>query len=722
MSLFLYPTRQCMRKIFMLLIFSGSFLLSTSQSKKQYSEITGKLIYNLPSAKQIGISSSISSIQFPDTSKIYRDKMPQINNKDHGTKSKTDPVVQRKAGHYPQNNTNSLNQSSTGPSIEQSFDGINFIASTPADAVIAVGPNHIVQLVNAGHGPVLSIKDKIGNTLLAPTDVYLLMGLQNYHVETNPRVYYDQFADRFFFTVTGFSADFVDYTNTIYMGISQSSDPTAGWYTYQFTDTTGYVDYSIFGVWPDAYYAVSQDYLNSATYIGSSVYAFDKSKLLAGNTSFTVQRFKIFSSDYNKYLSIVPANFTGTDIPSPTSPGLFFYYHDDNLTSSTTDVDSVGIFSLQPDFTTPANSVLSFPQKIVVAPFKSIVCPTRSCAPTVGTLKYDVMSDRFMTKINYRKFATHESIVATHTVDANYPSTPARSGIRWYEFRKTTGDWFIHQQGTYAPDTAWRFIGSININSKGQIGIGYSSSALGKQASIAFTGRDNGDSASIMTYPETTAQEGYGYGTFASRWGNYIDMVNDPVNDSIFWMVAMYGGSSFTWKTRIISFKLKTQYTQLFNTSICPGGSSIFSTAAIDAAYQYQWQVDTGDNVFIDLIADTVYSSVNTSSLILTQTPSFLSGNKYRCKVTTPIDSFLAETYILKFTSQWIGPATGAWEDVSNWSCGMVPDQFTDIIVPPGNSITINSNAYCKSLFLSTGSTIIVTSGFTLFVNGEPFK
>ena len=422
----------------------------------------------------------------------------------------------------------------------------------------------------------------------------------------------------------------------------------------------------------------------------------------------------------------MPVNFTGTDIPSPGSPGLFFYYHDDNLTAYIPeDSDSVGIISLQPDFTNPANTIFSFQQQLAVAPFKSIVCPTRNCAPSVGANKYDVMSDRFMNKTNYRKFATHESIVATHTVDADYPNTPARSGMRWYEFRKTTGDWFIHQQGTYAPDTAWRFIGSININSKGQIGLGYSSSAPGKYASINFTGRNDGDSAGIMTFPETIAQTGGSQGTFQSRWGNYIDMVNDPVNDSIFWMVAMYGApapSLFTWRTRIISFKLKAQYNQLFNTNMCPGGSSIFSTEAIDAAYQYQWQVDTGDNVFIDLIADTVYSSVNTSSLTLTQTPSFLSGNKYRCKVTTPIDSFLAETYILKFSSQWIGPVTGAWEDVSNWSCGIVPDQFTDIIVPPGNTITINSNAYCKSLFLSAGSTIIVTSGFTLFVNGEPFK
>ena len=101
-----------------------------------------------------------------------------------------------------------------------------------------------------------------------------------------------------------------------------------------------------------------------------------------------------------------------------------------------------------------------------------------------------------MNRAQYRNFDTYKSIVCCHTVDVDNTD---HVGIRWYGLRKTTGNWYIHQQGTYAPDENSRFMGSIAINKDGDIAIGYSVSGSNKYPSIAYTGRRKSDPLGQMT-------------------------------------------------------------------------------------------------------------------------------------------------------------------------------------------------------------------------------
>ena len=279
--------------------------------------------------------------------------------------------------------------------------------------------------------------------------------------------------------------------------------------------------------------------------------------MVAGNLTVPLIRYRIVTNnDDFRSFTVGPVNVSGTTPPAAGSPGMFMYFSDDNFTSSTTDVDSVGFISLQPDFATPANSVISFFQQIVVAPFKSGLCNYAvNCIPAPGG-QYDAVSDRFMHRIYYRNFGTHESIVANHTVDANYPNTPQKAGVRWYEFRRTGGEWSTYQQSTYSPDGQSRWMGSIGINSKGQIALSYNLASPTKVGSFYFTGRNPGDPLNQMSIADNAIINGTGYGTFAARWGAYNDMATDVVNDSLFWTTAMYGNTATAWKTRIAAIKI----------------------------------------------------------------------------------------------------------------------------------------------------------------------
>ena len=89
--------------------------------------------------------------------------------------------------------------------------------------------------------------------------------------------------------------------------------------------------------------------------------------------------------------------------------------------------------------------------------------------------RLDVQGDKIMQRLVYRKVGGHESIVAAHSV----ATQDGGGGVRWYEFRlDKKGDPELYQQGTYAPEGFYRWMPSIAMDKKGDIGIGYSFGGL----------------------------------------------------------------------------------------------------------------------------------------------------------------------------------------------------------------------------------------------------
>jgi hypothetical protein len=187
-----------------------------------------------------------------------------------------------------------------------------------------------------------------------------------------------------------------------------------------------------------------------------------------------------------------------------------------------------------------------------------------------------------MYRLAYRNFGDHESLVVNHTVSAVVNSKTV-AGIRWYELRNTpasaTGTPSVFQQGTFAPDQEFRWMGSIAMSGAGDIALGYSrsSSNSGDYPSIAYTGRLAGDAAGKMTQGETVMIKGKGSQEFYNRWGDYSSMSVDPSDDCTFWYTNEYLASngSFNWHTRIGSFKLAGCNTVPSNFSLSASPTSL---------------------------------------------------------------------------------------------------------------------------------------------------
>src|SRR5207237_3648316 len=133
-----------------------------------------------------------------------------------------------------------------------------------------------------------------------------------------------------------------------------------------------------------------------------------------------------------------------------------------------------------------------------------------------------------MYRLAYRNFGDHEAMVVTHAVTSG-----TSVGMRWYELRpsgcpSSCSLSSAYQQGTYAPDSTYRWMGSIAMDHAGDMALGYSTSSSALHPGVAYTGRVPTDGTGAMETPETTMFTGAGYQTRSlGRLGDYSTMSVD---------------------------------------------------------------------------------------------------------------------------------------------------------------------------------------------------
>ena len=168
----------------------------------------------------------------------------------------------------------------------------------------------------------------------------------------------------------------------------------------------------------------------------------------------------------------------------------------------------------------------------------------RNCIPQPGTAnRIDHLGyrQRPLFRLAYRNFGTHESLVTNQSVSAGTGPNGVVSGVRWWELRSPNSSPVIFQEGTYAPgitDGIHRWMGSIAMNSLGDIALGFSASNGTNPSvfpSVFYTARHDGDPLGQMTLGEGSIINGTGSQTAGgNRWGDYTAIDIDPVDDTDF--------------------------------------------------------------------------------------------------------------------------------------------------------------------------------------------
>jgi len=448
----------------------------------------------------------------------------------------------------------------------------------PPDTDGDVGLNHYISMVNCR----FAVYSKTGSLMLGPlNNSTIWSGMPNNDNDGDPIVLFDEVANRWF--ISQFSLNWPSGPCFMMVAVSTTADPTGTWNRYQYPFSYIMPDYPKISIWHDGYYLTCNRFQmpNATSSLGVGVYAMDRTKMIAADPNASIQGFTLTSGPW----AMLPADCDGP-FPADTTPCYFMY--------TKSNPPRAIVYEFKTNWTAPTSSTFT---KVVELPVNAYTYFNGSnTIPQKGTsVKVDAMSGsgRIMFRLAFRKFSDHFSMVANGTVNAGSNI----AGIRWYEFRKTAGaQWSVYQQGTYAPDSKYRWMGGIAMDSAGNIALGYSISSADMYPSIRYTGRMAADPLNTMTIAESGIMNGSGSQTDASgRWGDYSAMNVDP-DQTTFWYTQEYytNLSPTNWKTRIASFSflnaLSVQATADPN-PICLGGSSQLDVDATGGSgtYTYSW-------------------------------------------------------------------------------------------------------------------------------------
>jgi hypothetical protein len=481
-----------------------------------------------------------------------------------------------------------LGQGFTGP------QGTFSVSSAPPDPNGAAGPNHFVEIVNQS----FAVFNKSGTAVYGPVPTNTLWAGFGGGCQTNDdgdaTVAYDRTADRW--VISQFSVSSTPYLQCV--AVSTSPDPTGSYYRYSF-QYSNFPDYPKLGVWPDAYYTTFNMFNASGTaFLGPEACAYNRAKMLLGQAA-TQQCFTLTST----YGSLLPSDLDGPTPPPAGSPNFVLSFG----------TNALQLWKFHVDWTTPANSSLTGPATISVASFSPACSGGGTCIPQSGTSqKLDSLADRLMYRLSYRNFGDHESLVVDHTVTAG-----SSTGMRWYELRNPNGTPTVYQQGTYAPDSSYRWMGSIAMDHVGDIAMGFSVSSSTLHPEIHYTGRLAGDALGQMTQGEGTVINGAGSqtGQSLSRWGDYTSMSIDPADDCTFWYTDQYesANGAFNWHTRVGTFKFAGCNTVASDFSISASPSSVSAAQGGTATSTISTAVTSGSAQSIALTASGVPAGASAS-------------------------------------------------------------------------------------------------------------
>lgn len=443
-------------------------------------------------------------------------------------------------------------------SATEATDGRGGAGRGGIDISMAVGPDHIFEVLG-GNLAVFTKKgkkfDTTGKLLYGPVpNDTVFAGFGKRCKVTNNSdtvVRYDQLADRWLFVLPIFApGDNPEAKYGMCYAVSATSDPLGPYYRYEFQRPL-FPDYPRPAIWPDGYYnpTSTSDNLLPEVITQKHECIADRNKMLKGLPA-TEQCVVIDGGVF-----MLNSDIDGKRLPPAGAPNIMMSTGGTQLMKIFED-DGIYFYKVHVDWNDPSKTSVSSPQKIAVAPYHYL-CNGQlsSCVSQPGTdRRLDSQGDKLIQRLVYRNFGDHQSILAEHSV-----ATSAHGGgVRWYEFRlDKQGDPSLYQQGTYAPDGLYRWLGSMTMDRKGDIGIGYSFGGDPNYPGQRFAARLAKDPKGQLTFHESVLADGQASQTGSLRWEDYTNINIDPADDCTFWFVGNYlkkGATSST--TRIGSFRL----------------------------------------------------------------------------------------------------------------------------------------------------------------------
>jgi uncharacterized repeat protein (TIGR01451 family) len=406
----------------------------------------------------------------------------------------------------------------------------------PPDTMAAVGPNHIVELINGN----FEIIDKTtGVSIQSMTLDAFWTNRVGLPIVNNgrfdPRIIFDPSSGRWFALAIDNVIDADndgnnEASNNYFIGRSDTDDPTGDWDGVTFNaDSVGVLefhDYPTMGVDADGVYSCTQDFDGGGN---ESCYSIPKADLLQPvPTAANLTRFEATPAG-------LPA-VTGSWQPA-VNRGLSIG-RAPLLGSTGTALRRTSIFGA-----TAAGATLG--ADVAIAGDPGHVAPAAARQPQDSdpgdSEDLENVAPRFVGNV----VVVGNSLWAAHSVEG--PAAGTNSGVRWYQINEATNT--VIQTGVIDDPNVDFHEPSIAVNNSGHVVIGYTCSGPNLAASVCVS---VGTTTAGVTTFQAPAIVFAGSGTYyrdfctppgcseRNRWGDYSATVVDPTDPGTFWIFQEY--------------------------------------------------------------------------------------------------------------------------------------------------------------------------------------
>ncbi len=457
------------------------------------------------------------------------------------------------------------------PAVSGTIEAANFntnpplnnnLLFIPPDPSGAVGPNHVVNVVNA----VIQFFTKTGTAQNSQSLSSFFASQSPANSLFDPKVIYDQYNGRFVVEAdekVDNGATSSSSTSRVLIAVSDDSDPNGTWYEtalntkLTINSTTRWLDYPGLAVDANAIYLTGNMFgFSGGGYGGSRLWIINKSGLYTGGSPSSVNVYdpSTASGSGLNLFTLQPAQMYGT---APAGVGTFLMAAD--VVDLNTHNDFLGVIKITNPLSSPSFTYNSI--ALGNTHNDAVAIPT---APQSGTTTNVATNDDRLINVVWR----NNNLYTANTT--NPPSGPeaGQATARWYRIADngsstpTLADTGIVTGEDIAPST-YTFFPSVNVDSSGNMAINFAASASTIHPGAYYTGRLATDAAGTVQTPTQTLAAGLDYyvrkfsGT-SNRWGDYTSVAIDPTDNRTFWLYNEYAitrgsatnGQDGRWGTR----------------------------------------------------------------------------------------------------------------------------------------------------------------------------
>ena len=526
--------------------------------------------------------------------------------------------------------------------LRAQFPGIGFTGFVPPDPDLAVGPNHVVAVVNSD---VAFFNKATGlKTFQQPGDgtgFFSGIGVTS-DFTFDPKCYFDKLSQRFYVLFL----ELGDADSKFLLAVSDDADPNGTWHKYRIEakvtegSNTWWLDYPGFGMNKDALVLTGNMFPlgGSASGVFTSVAVIPKAPLLTGGNA---------TASYFKDTSLFTLQMART---ADASQAIVYGV----AASSTSTLTMVAMTNL-----------LGTPSMIKT----NVTVPTYilpSDVPSGNGRQLDGLDGRL-----YNAHFRGGRLVTAHTTKAN----DGRMKARWYELAvnnwPTSGTPALRQSGDVLLAGTNTHMPAINTNAAGDISLIYSRNNGSTNPDTCISVRFAADPLGTMGAPQVIATSAGAYGGAGfNRWGDYFGMEIDPVDNLTFWGIGMVGITGGNWTTHINKWSVSSGAGAVL---VDPTGASLIQGVLMAGDFN---AIKTSDNsrysirsILIDKTGQETTSGVEATGQVASVQTDFdldmTQGNLTDLKVVVEANVNPTGATGQVFAWDW---STGTFKAVGNFS------------------------------------------------------